>query len=67
MQNLHDSRDGKVDRVQHLCGVKQSSSHHTSDTISDELRRQGDEDTGCHGGVSAIPELLDSQGLGGQG
>lgn len=67
MQSLHDSRDGKVGRVQHLGGVQQNTSHHTSDTISDKLRRQSDEDTGCDGGVSAIPELLDSQGLGRQG
>lgn len=67
MQSLHDSRDGKVGRVQHLGRVQQNTPHHTSNTISDKLRRQGDEDTGCLVGVTAIPELLDSQCFGGQG
>lgn len=55
MKGLHDGGDGQVGRVQHLRWVQQDGAHYASGTVTDELRREGDEDTGGGAGVTAVP------------
>ena len=63
MQCLEQRVDRQVNGPQHLRGVNEGAAHQTSNTVTNELGGEDDENGSTSTWADSIVKLLDGQGL----